>query len=42
VEYELDDPWPHNGHLTQVLWRVSYRTDLCLFIRARLTEIELL
>jgi hypothetical protein len=23
VEYELDDPWPHNGHLTQVLWRVS-------------------
>eukprot|EP00804_Cyclotella_cryptica_P013380 CCRYP_005146-RB/>CCRYP_005146-RB protein AED:0.04 eAED:0.04 QI:324/1/1/1/1/1/6/398/899 len=23
VEYELDDPWPHNGHLTQVLWRAS-------------------
>ena len=24
VEYELDWPWPRNGHLTQVLWRVSY------------------
>jgi hypothetical protein len=23
VEYELDDPWPRNGHLTQALWRAS-------------------
>lgn len=23
VEGELDDPWPENGHLTQVLWRAS-------------------
>lgn len=23
VEYEVDDPWPHNSHLTQVLWRAT-------------------
>ena len=23
VEMEVDDNWPHNGHLTQVLWRSS-------------------
>ena len=23
VEDEVDDPWPKNGHLTQVLWRGS-------------------
>ena len=23
VERELDDPWPHNAHLTQALWRAT-------------------
>lgn len=23
VEYEVDDPWPENSHLTQALWRAS-------------------
>jgi hypothetical protein len=23
VERELDDPWPHNSHLTQALWRAT-------------------
>lgn len=23
VEREMDDPWPHNAHLTQALWRAT-------------------